>query len=79
MPALRRAMASQPLLVLSFKPNTLVWMLERAVRDEAFAARRSKWMVKLIRGLVTAQLHKLAVWVPASLQPLMDVTLIKRA
>lgn len=77
-PTLQHAVAKEPSLTLRFKRDTLVWMLERAVRDAAFAARRSRWMIALIRGLVASRLHTLAAVIPASLQPLMDVTLVKK-
>lgn len=55
--------------------HLLVALLERAVSDTEFAARRSSGVVGLIRGLVTLRLHRLAALVPVSIQPAMDVRL----
>ena len=76
---LRRIMASEPRLSMRCNPDILSQMLERVTQDEAFAARRSGWMVKLIRGLVVLRLHRLASLMPVCLQPVMDVRLIKSA
>ena len=47
-------------------------LLVRAVTDEAFAARRSKLLVRAIRILTALRLHRLANLLPATLQPAMD-------
>lgn len=74
---LRRILASEPRLSMRCNPHILSQMLERATKDTAFAARRSGWMVMLIRGLVAMRLHKLASLMPVCLQPVMDVRLTK--
>lgn len=70
-----RSMAKKMGLATDCNKQLFVEILERAVRDEQFAARRSKWMVVMIRMLVKLRLHKLAVMVPVSIQPAMDVRL----
>jgi len=75
-----RGFAAQDATVtLSFHRAMLVWMLERALSDEEFASRRSKWMVTGIRTAVNMRLHRLAGYVPATLQPIMDVRLAKKS
>ncbi len=76
-PAVRRAMTHEPSLRLRFNRRTMIGMLERALVDSAFASRRSRWMVAIIRILVAVRLHRLIGLVPAMFQPLMDVTLTK--
>lgn len=74
----RRFVAADDSLVLSFNKRTLAWMLERALNDEGFASRRAKWMVGLIRIMQTLGALKLVAWIPTFLQPIMDVRLTKR-
>lgn len=74
----KRWVKKDPTLSLEFNTGTLVWMLERVVRDSEFAARRSRWMVQAIRFMVKLQLHQIAVILPALVQPIMDVRLEKR-
>jgi SAM-dependent methyltransferase len=73
-----RFAAKDATLTLRFHRTTLVWMLERALTDEEFAGRRAKWMVAAIRKAVALGLHHLAGYVPAMLQPIMDVRLTKK-
>ncbi|MXI80163.1 hypothetical protein GR254_07385 [Mycobacterium tuberculosis] len=40
--------------------------------------RRAQWMVAAIRSAVKLRVHHLAGYVPATLQPIMDVRLTKR-
>jgi SAM-dependent methyltransferase len=70
--------AADDSLVLTFNKRTLAWMLARALSDEGFAKRRARWMVAGIRLLSTMGVLKLVAWVPALLQPIMDVRLTKR-
>lgn len=76
-PQVKRIAATDPTLTVQFNRASLVWMLERAVKDRAFAARRSGWMVGLIRRVVFLRLHRLAAWIPPCAQPIMDVRLTK--
>jgi len=64
----RRLRATQ----ISFDSDALFNILERSVRDREFAARRSSFIVSLIRTLVDCQLHRIAKLIPISLQPTMD-------
>ena len=75
----RRFAAKDATLGLAFNRSTMVWMLERVLKDKEFAARRSPWMVSLIRTIVALRLHRLVAFMPAMLQPIMDVRLTKRA
>lgn len=77
-PAVKRALANHPSLTPSFKRSTMVYMFERAVKDPVFAARRSGWMVAIIRALVRMRIHRLVRFIPAMAQPIMDVRLVKR-
>lgn len=70
--------AKDSTVTLSFHRAMLVWMLERALNDEEFAGRRAKWMVTGIRTAVSLRLHHLAGYIPAMLQPIMDVRLAKK-
>lgn len=60
-----------------FNKTTLVWILERALRDPQFAARRAPWMITIIRAAVGLHLHRMAQWIPAVMQPIMDVRLTR--
>jgi 2-polyprenyl-3-methyl-5-hydroxy-6-metoxy-1,4-benzoquinol methylase len=77
-PQVRRFVAADEDVVLSFRRDTLRWILERALKDTAFAARRAGWMLTLIRVVVALRLHRLADLVPAVMQPIMDVRLTRR-
>lgn len=77
-PKVKRFAAQDAALTPHFNRAMLVWMLERALEDQEFASRRAKWMVTGIRTAVKLRLHRLAGYVPAMLQPIMDVRLTKR-
>jgi SAM-dependent methyltransferase len=77
-PKVERVVAKDTTLTLHFHRSTLVWMLERALTDKEFAGRRSKWMVAVVRMAVALRLHHLAGYIPAMLQPIMDVRLTKK-
>lgn len=77
-PKVKRFAAKDATLTLSFHRAMLVWMLERALTDKEFAGRRAQWMVAAIRSAVKLRVHHLAGYVPATLQPIMDVRLTKR-
>jgi SAM-dependent methyltransferase len=77
-PKVKRFAAKDATLTSHFNRAMLVWMLERALKDKEFAGRRAKWMVTAIRTAVTLRLHHLAGYVPAVLQPIMDVRLTKK-
>jgi hypothetical protein len=53
-------------------------MLECALKDTEFAGRRANWMIAGIRAAVPMRLHRLAGYIPAMLQPIMDVRLRKK-
>ncbi len=77
-PKVKRFAAKDATLTLRFHRAMLVWMLERALTDKEFAGRRAQWMVAAIRSAVKLRVHHLAGYVPATLQPIMDVRLTKR-
>ena len=77
-PKVARFAARDETLTLHFNRAMLVWMLERALQDKEFAGRRAGWMVAVIRTAVALRLHHLAGYVPATLQPIMDVRLMKK-
>ena len=74
-PQVRRMVAEDPSLAISFQRGTLVSMLERAGSDVEFARRRASWMVAVVAALRRLGLLRLAAQVPATLQPIMDVRL----
>lgn len=71
-PRVRRSAARQGLAV-HFETATLAGMLERALDDPLFAARRSPWMTAGVGLLRRTGLLRLARHLPASVQPVMDV------
>ena len=77
-PKVARFAAADETLTLRFNRAMLVWMLERALQDQEFAGRRASWMVATIRWAVAMRLHHLAGYIPATLQPIMDVRLTKK-
>lgn len=77
-PKVARIAAKDATLTLHFHRATLVWMLERALKDKDFAGRRAKWMVAGIRAAVALRMYHLAGYIPAMLQPIMDVRLTKK-
>ena len=76
-PKVKRFVARDATLTLHYHRATLVWMLERVLKDREFAGRRAKWVVTGIRTAVALRLHHLAGYIPAMLQPIMDVRLTK--
>lgn len=78
-PKVRQMARSDASLTAEFRTGTLSWMLERALSDPEFARRRARWMVSAIGVLRSMGLLRLASFVPAALQPIMDVRLTKRA
>jgi len=76
-PDVRRMARSDGSLGLHFRTSTLTWMLERALSDGEFAKRRAGWMVSAIGMLRKLGLLRLASFIPAVFQPIMDVRLTK--
>ncbi len=77
-PQVKRIARSDESLEARFRTSTLTWMLERALSDVQFARRRARWMVAAIGMLKGLGLLRLASFIPATLQPIMDVRLTKR-
>jgi SAM-dependent methyltransferase len=78
-PTVKRSARSAGLLTTEFRTSTLAWMLERSLSDAQFARRRARWVVSAIGAMKAMGLLRLAAFVPALLQPIMDVRLTKGA
>ena len=78
-PRVRRLAAADPAVRVQFETRTLSWMLRRALHEPGFAARRKAWIVALVRALDRSRLLDLAGFIPATLQPVMDVRLTRTA
>jgi hypothetical protein len=78
-PKVKRFAAKDSTLTLHFDRATLIWMLERALTDKEFAGRRARWMVACVRMAVALRMHRLAGYIPATVQPIMDVRLTKKS
>jgi SAM-dependent methyltransferase len=78
-PQVERYVRKDKTLALTLNRATMVWMLERALTDKEFASRRSPWMIAGIRAAVMLRVHRLVGYVPAMLQPIMDVRMTKLA
>jgi hypothetical protein len=78
-PGVRRMARADRSLGVHFRRGTLTWMLERALSDGEFAKRRARWMVSAIGMLRKLRVLRLASFVPAVFQPIMDVRLTKES
>jgi hypothetical protein len=63
---------------VSFRRDLPATMIVRTVNDPVFSARRSPWLRKLLGMAVGLGLHRLAVAIPARLQPVIDCTLVRK-
>jgi 2-polyprenyl-3-methyl-5-hydroxy-6-metoxy-1,4-benzoquinol methylase len=61
-----------------FNRRHMASTLERVVTDTHFAARRSKFILAIVRPLVRLGLHRFATLVPASIQPVIDCRIERR-
>lgn len=61
----------------SFDRSMVCQSFERLGRDAAFAGRRSRWVVVLAGWMVSCRLHKALAWVPATLQPVIDCSILR--
>lgn len=55
-----------------FDRHILKSTFERTIKDKQFSSRRSSWVAHLIKVLVALRLHKLTIYLPAEIYPLMD-------
>lgn len=78
-PQVHRIVRSVGTIDARFHRETLSWMLRRSLSDREFAQRRAGWMVSATRVLDALGLLRLSSLVPATLQPIMDVRLTRRA
>jgi len=62
---------------LSYSRRLLASTLERLQLDKEFAARRSAWIRGLVGCLVRLRLHKLLIFLPAIMMPIIDCTVIR--
>lgn len=69
---IRRIVTRLDGLRLAFDSELMVRMLERVAEDPDFAKRRSAWACALIGAFVKLRIHRLARFVPATLQPIID-------
>lgn len=61
-----------------YERSVLAAALERITRDAEFAGRRAPWMRSLSRVLVASRLHRLTTLLPATLQPAIDCTIVRK-
>jgi 2-polyprenyl-3-methyl-5-hydroxy-6-metoxy-1,4-benzoquinol methylase len=76
-PRVRRIVEHMPEFHAEFNRGFLVTTLERIQTDRNFAMRRSAWVRKIIYILLKFRLHRLAGWIPAMLQPVIDCRLTR--
>lgn len=62
----------------SFNKSVFVNSFERALQDEFFASRRSKFIVQLSKVLVRLRVHKLFNLMPETMLPVIDCTINKQ-
>lgn len=74
-----RACRRLPGVEWRYDRSSLPRTLERATRDAEFASRRAGWMLALARILVATRLHRVLAVMPASLQPMIDCTIVRKA
>lgn len=73
----RKSVARLPDLRVDFNRELLVSTLERMVSDHDFASRRSPLLRKLLAVLVGSRAHRLCRFIPATIQPIMDCSVVK--
>lgn len=78
-PKVRKIAAKLKDTSLSFRKDTLSWMMLRVIKDETFASRRAKWMVAAIKAFERLGILKLADFITPALQPVMDCRLTKKS
>jgi SAM-dependent methyltransferase len=78
-PKVARTVRNLPGVSVSFDRSMLQMVLLRAVSDREFAERRSPFIRGLARTAVRLGLHRVAKWIPAFIQPVMDCSLKRRA
>jgi len=76
-PQLRKIARRQPNISMYFNTAMLGETLVRVTTDDEFASRRSLWMRLLIKIIVCAKLHKLGMYFPAQVQPILDCSITK--
>lgn len=74
-PKVALAVRNLPEMSITFDRSMLEAALLRVVNDSQFSARRSPWVRSLASRLVNLGLHRLAKWVPPSIQPIMDCSM----
>lgn len=75
-PAVRKIVKKLPDTSITFNTGTFEKILLRVVNDPEFSARRSALVKILVHATVTLGLHRLTRWIPETIQPIMDCTLI---
>lgn len=78
-PKITRTVRNLPDVSVSFDRSMLQVVLLRAVSDRQFAERRSPFIIGLAKAAVRLGLHRVAKWIPAFIQPVMDCSLKRSA
>jgi hypothetical protein len=68
-----------PEVEVILRNDLLVTMISRVTCDPLFSARRSLWLVKVLRMATELGVHRLCKFIPLSFQPLMDCTFIRKS
>lgn len=76
-PMVKRICRSLEITYVHFDKQMLFTMLSRVVSDPEFSSRRSPVMSFVLSVLVKLQLHKLTLFFPVTLYPVIDCTLSK--
>lgn len=78
-PVITRACRLLPDISVTFDRSMLCRSFTRILNDAKFANRRSPWVRYLAAWMVGWRLHKALVYLPASVQPVIDCTLTRSA
>jgi 2-polyprenyl-3-methyl-5-hydroxy-6-metoxy-1,4-benzoquinol methylase len=76
-PQLKKIARQHKNLSINFNTAMLGETLVRVTTEGEFSSRRSHWMRVLIKIIVNAKLHKLIVYLPAQVQPIIDCSITK--
>lgn len=69
---IRKIISETKNLKVTFHRDLFLKMLNRAVTDNQFSKRRSKWMNAIFRSIVSLRLHQLTAYIPVTVQPVID-------
>lgn len=77
-PKIRKIISESKNLRVTFHRDLFLKMLNRAVTDNQFSKRRSKWMNAIFRSIVSLRLHQLTAYIPVTVQPVIDCEIQRR-